>query len=93
MSPTPLAPQSFLEVPVIFFFFLGGVGVAIEGVPVREGLGMGLGIVEHVLLCPPFHMGVCGAYMCVHACKCVSGCHMTCSCSANSNSVSFIFEG
>lgn len=49
MSPAPLAPQSFLEVPVNF----GG-----GGVPVKEGLGMGLGIMEPVFLCPPFHMGV-----------------------------------
>ena len=41
MSPTPLAPLSFLEVPVNSIG--GGRVVAEEGVPGKEGLGMGVG--------------------------------------------------
>lgn len=40
--------------------------VAEEGLPGKEGLGMGVGTVEPVFLCPPVHMCVvCGTYVCV----------------------------
>lgn len=50
--------------------------VAEEGVPGREGLGMGVGTVESVFLCPPVHMCVlCVLHMCVymHASVCQGG--------------------
>lgn len=56
MSPAPLAPRSFLEVPVNSG---GGWVVAEEGVPGKEGLGTGMGIAEPARC----------AYVCV--CLCV----------------------
>lgn len=97
MSPTTLAPQSFLEVPVnsakggggwlvCWLVVEGGGGgdwvVAEEGVPGREGLGMGTvePVFFYALPWPPFSLfiwlcRVCGAHVCgVHTHKmCVMG--------------------
>lgn len=53
---------------------------------------MGVGTLGSVYLCPTLYLGVQRVvHMCVrvHAGKCVSGWHVSCSCSVNSNSVSF----
>ena len=66
MSPTLLAPRSFLEVPVNSE--RGGCRVvAEEGVPGREGLGKGVGTLEPESACPTVHMCVC---LCVCVCMC-----------------------
>lgn len=66
MSPAPLAPRSFLEVPVNSG---GGVSwvVAEEGVPGKEGFGIGGWALRSLCFyAPPVHMCVVrGAYMCV----------------------------
>jgi len=64
MSPTPLAPRSFLEVPVNSE--QGGWVVAEKGVPGRKGLGVVVGTPEPVFVYPTVHMCVvCGAYVCI----------------------------
>lgn len=45
--------------------------VAEEGVPGREGLGMGVGTLESVFLCPPFIWVCCVRCTCVYMHACV----------------------
>lgn len=74
MSPAPLAPRSFLEVPVNSG---GGVCwvVAEEGVPGKVGgRGMGVGTVEPVcFLCPPVHIMHMCVFCWMHASVCWDG--------------------
>lgn len=103
MSPAPLAPQSFQEVPVnsvrgvggrvCVCGGFGGLGRGKIGRPRENGaMNRGVGTLGSVYLCPSLYLGVqCVVRMKVrvHACKCVSGWHVTYSCSVNSHSVSF----
>lgn len=86
MSPAPLAPRSFLEVPVNS----GGGSwvVAEEGVPGKEGLGTGMGIAEPVFVFFVFLMPA--VHMCV--CSCVSGRQMSYTGIVNSSGDNFILR-
>ena len=88
MSPAPLAPQSFQEVPVNS---VGGARSWQNRETQRKRGYEWEWAMGSVYLCPSLYLGVqcvLRVLVRVHACKCVSGWHVSCSCSVNSNSVS-----